>query len=47
VETDRSNKSERLMRRQIELMVGKVRRNEFGVQEMLKLDELGADHFGE
>jgi hypothetical protein len=27
VETERSNKSERLMRRQIELMVGKARRN--------------------
>jgi hypothetical protein len=47
VETERSNKSERLMRRQIELMIEKMRWNEFGVVEMVKLDELRADQFGE
>ena len=47
VEKERSSKTERLMRRQIEAMVGKARRNRFGVEEMLKLDNLRADHFGE
>ena len=35
------------MRRQIEVMVGKAWQNEFGVEEMLKLDNLRADHLGE
>ena len=46
-ETERSDESKRLMRRQMELMVGKAWRSKFGVQEMAKLDDLRADHFGE
>ena len=47
MEKEQSFESERLMHRQIEAMVGKAQQSEFGVQEMLKLDNLRADHFGE